>query len=331
MGVVTILALAAAWLLGEVFVMRQANSLIATTQRIAEGELAARAEIPYDQGEFGLLANSIDEMATSLAHREKERREAEEATIAYARDLERSNKDLMDFANIASHDLQEPLRKIQIFGDLLKSRYADEIDTRGLSYVDHMRNSADRMQKFLIGLLTYSRISTQGQPFTKVNLNEVVEAVLLDLQLKIEQKAAIVDVGQLPTINADPTQMHQLFQNLLSNALKFQNGNQVPKIAIHAEKSILPEQSGSGDQITWQLSITDNGIGFDEKYLDRIFLPFQRLHGRNEYEGTGMGLAICRKIVERHRGRFTARSAPGKGSTFIITMSSQITEENPHE
>ena len=323
LGMVTVLAILAAWFLGEVFVMRQADALVKTTQKIAGGDLEARAEIPYEQGEFGLLAASIDEMADSLARRAQEQKLAEEATKAYARDLERSNKDLMDFANIASHDLQEPLRKIQIFGDLLKTRYSDELDEQATSYVDNMRNSANRMQKFLVGLLTYSRISTRGQPFSDVDLNQVLQAVLDDLEVTIARQGAVIDISHLPTIPADATQMHQLFQNLLSNAIKFQSDSQAPKISIRAKEITSSEAAGEKEDRTWQLSVSDNGIGFNEKYLDRIFLPFQRLHGRTRYEGTGMGLAICRKIVERHRGRIHAESIPGQGTTFFITFNAR--------
>jgi signal transduction histidine kinase len=320
---VTILALIAAWVLGDVFFMRQTQSLVHTTQRLASGDLGARSEISYEAGELGLLAQSFDHMAESLSHREAERDQAEEAMRAYAAELERSNRDLQDFANIASHDLQEPLRKIQTFGEILELRYAPVLDERGRDYLDRMRLAARRMQQLILDLLTYSRIETKGRPFERVNLADIVQQVLLDLDMQIEQSKANIEVGDLPVVEADPGQMQQLLSNLISNALKFQPHNGRPFIKVSG--NCLPAgQSGRGrskkpaERI--QVCVSDNGIGFEEKYLDRIFQPFQRLHDRESYQGTGMGLAICRKIVERHGGAISARSKPGSGTTFVVEL-----------
>lgn len=240
---------------------------------------------------------------------------------AYAEELERSNRDLQDFANIASHDMQEPLRKIQIFSDLLQSHYASELDERGVDYLQRMQSAAGRMQYLIDDLLSYSRIATRAQPFTLVDLNEITKDVLLDLDVQIEQTNASIEVDNLPSLEADPIQMNQLIQNLLSNALKFHKADQPPEIKISAQVNTRGSTSASSkDGRFCEITIEDKGIGFDEKYAERIFNPFQRLHGRDEYEGSGMGLAICRKIVERHGGVIHAKSEKGKGSSFIVSL-----------
>jgi light-regulated signal transduction histidine kinase (bacteriophytochrome) len=174
-----------------------------------------------------------------------------------------------------------------------------------------MQDAAARMQALINDLLTFSRVTTRAQPFVAVDLNTLVQQVISDLEVRIQQNEAKLEVGPLPTIEADPLQMRQLFQNLLANALKFQQPGVPPTVRVYAQ------DAGEADV---QLCVEDNGIGFDEKYLDRIFTIFQRLHGRVDYEGTGVGLAVCRKIVERHGGTITARSAPGEGATFIVTL-----------
>lgn len=247
----------------------------------------------------------------------------EAAIRAYARELERSNDELQQFAYISSHDLQEPLRKIQAFGDRLQQRYADELDERGLDYLRRMQDAADRMQTLIQDLLSLSRVGTHTQPFAPVDLNLVLTYVLADLESRMEEAEAQVQLAELPVIEADETQMRQLFQNLLSNALKFRHPQTPVVITITCE--VVAE--ATVDQDCHRLTVQDNGIGFDEKYSERIFGMFQRLHGRNEYEGTGVGLAICRRIVERHHGRITAQSSPGQGSTFIVTLPRQQPKE----
>jgi light-regulated signal transduction histidine kinase (bacteriophytochrome) len=239
-----------------------------------------------------------------------ERKKAEDELKKYMGKLEQSNRDLEDFAYVASHDLQEPLRKIQAFGDRLKAKYGAFLGDEGINFIDRMQNASRRMQDLIKSILKYSRVATRGEPFIPVNLNEVVRDVVADLEARIEQTGGKVEVDTLPVIDADPSQMRQLFQNLIGNALKYIRAAEQPSIRIYAQK---------GDQ-ECRVFVEDNGIGFDEKHLERIFRPFQRLHGRNEYEGTGMGLAIVKKIVSRHDGEVTARSAPGKGSTFIVTL-----------
>lgn len=319
-GAVTLLALMAAWFFGDVFVGRPIDNLVKTTRSLAAGDLNARTNAVYSQGEFGTLNRSVDDMAQALADRDTERRHAEAAIREYAENLERSNRDLMDFANIASHDLQEPLRKISTFSDILLIRYSEKLDRQGKDYLHRIHASTRRMQSFIIDLLTFSRISTKTQPPEKVNLNETVQQVLGDLEVKISESNATVNVGDLPNVFADPVQMDQLFLNLISNSIKFKKSN-IPVIINISGEMIYqqPMINGDGKKDFCEVRVSDNGIGFDEKYLDRIFQPFQRLRP-NEYEGTGMGLAICRKIVERHGGILEAHSKPDEGAIFITRI-----------
>ncbi len=252
-------------------------------------------------GEPHLLL-SVDDISTS--------KQAEIDLQRYASKLEQSNRDLQEFAYIASHDLQEPLRKVLAFGDRLVNKYGDVLDETGRDYLKRMRDASQRMQTLINDLLAFSRVSTRAQPFAMVDLNEVIEEVVSNLENQIDRTQGRVEFSKLPMIEADPTQMYQLLQNLINNGLKFNREDHPPVIKVTA---------GTSDD-KCKLTVKDNGIGFDMQYLDRIFKPFQRLHSRQEYEGSGMGLAICRRIVERHSGEITASSAPGKGSTFIITL-----------
>ncbi len=247
-----------------------------------------------------------------------ERKVAEERLKVYAKKLEISNQELQDFASVAAHDLQEPLRKIQTFADRVKTKSKDSIAPDALDYLDRVQNSAKRMQILINDLLTYSRVTTKAKPFSSVSLNETVKQVCSDLEVRIEQSQGQVHFSDLPAIDADPTQMHQLFLNLIGNGLKFHKPNQSPIVVISAE--IVKSSFMGNIESICKIFVKDNGIGFDEKYLDRIFTIFQRLHGRHEYEGTGIGLAVCRKIVDRHGGILTAKSAIGEGSTFIVTL-----------
>lgn len=232
----------------------------------------------------------------------------------FAEELARSNRALQEFAYVASHDLQEPLRKIQAFGDRLMSRAGCEADPTARDYLMRMTDAASRMQSLILDLLTFSRVTTQAQPFAPTDLNNVVRGVITDLELRIEQTGAQVHVGALPTIEAEQLQMRQLFQNLLSNALKYSRPDVPPHVTIMAET-----EDDDGEPMA-VITVSDNGIGFDNQYAERIFGVFQRLHTRRAYEGTGMGLAICRKIVERHGGRITASGQPGHGATFILHL-----------
>ena len=250
------------------------------------------------------------------------RKEAEERLRLAAEQLRRSNLDLQDFASIASHDLQEPLRKIQAFGDRLKVKCSPELGENGREYLERMQDAARRMQILLHDLLTLSRVTSKAQPFEPIDLREVVKDVISNLEVRIEQTGAQIEVGRLPTIDADAAQMRQLLQNLISNALKFQRDGTRPVVNISAKVLDNTESlTGAmpGEEIC-QIMVCDNGIGFNEQYLDRIFQVFQRLHSRSEYEGTGIGLAVCRKIADRHGGTISAKSEEGNGATFIVTL-----------
>jgi light-regulated signal transduction histidine kinase (bacteriophytochrome) len=229
--------------------------------------------------------------------------------------MKQSNRELEDFAYVASHDLQEPLRKIQAFGDRLKTKHGPDLNEQARDYLDRMQGAAGRMHTLINDLLTFSRVTTKAQPFEPTDLDQIAREVLSDLEVRLQDNDVQLDLGPLPTIDADALQMRQLLQNLIGNAVKFHQADVPPIIKIRGTTAEGPEGE---DLLT--LTVEDNGIGFDEKYLDRIFTPFQRLHGRNTYEGTGIGLAVCRKIVERHGGTLTARSKPGEGATFIATL-----------
>ncbi len=237
--------------------------------------------------------------------------------------LKRSNRELQDFASVASHDLQEPLRKIEAFGDRLVARFGDKLGDDGQMYIDRMQNAAGRMRSLINDLLAYSRVTTKAKPFASVDLQKVVSDVLSDLQVAMESSEASVDLQPLPTIDAEKTQMRMLFQNLIANGIKFQAEGVSPKIEVSAHvHSQVPQELALDTQAkeVCEIRVKDNGIGFEMRHLDRIFGIFQRLHGRNEYEGTGVGLATCRKIAELHGGVITAESAPGKGTTFIVVL-----------
>ena len=239
------------------------------------------------------------------------------------REFNRSNQELQQFASIAAHDLQEPLRKVEAFGDRLEAKCGDLLPEQGRDYLNRMRNAAGRMRSLIDDMLAYSRVTTQGEPFTPVDLNQVTREVLSDLEVRIEQVGGRVEVDDLQTIDADPTQIRQLFQNLIGNALKFHRPEEPPVVKIHGQLLNGHSNGLYGSDPTneiYEIMVEDNGIGFEEKYKDRLFTIFQRLHGRGEYEGNGVGLAVCRKIAERHGGNITAKGAQGEGAKFMVTL-----------
>ena len=317
------LALTAAWLFGDLFIVRKVKALLDATRQLAAGDLGARVDIKRGTKELSQLARAFNKMAESLQQEIVERRRAEARLQTYTVQLEQSNRDLQEFANVASHDLQEPLRKIQAFGDRLQARYAEKLDEDGRDYLARMQSATRRMQTLINDLLTYSRVTTRAQPFTPVSLTDVVGEVISDLEVRLEESGGRVEIDNLPTIEADYLQMRQLLQNLIGNALKYHRPDCPPVVKVYADSLAAAERPGNGTPATggrYRIIVEDNGIGFDEKYLERILQPFQRLHGRGQYEGTGMGLAICRKIVERHSGMVQAKSVPGQGATFIVTL-----------
>jgi len=241
--------------------------------------------------------------------RDVTQRKANEEAMQSLRDkLEQSNQELSDFARVASHDLQEPLRKIQVFGERLNAKGL--VQPGGHAYLERMQDAAKRMSILIQDLLALSRVTIKVQPFVPLDLTKLAKEVISDLEIRIEEVDGTVELGVLPDIKADPLQMRQLFQNLIGNALKFQCPGVPPVIKVW----------GLCTSQECQFMIADNGIGFDEKYKERIFNVFERLQGRSEYQGTGVGLAICRKIVERHGGTIIAESTPGQGATFTITL-----------
>ncbi len=235
-------------------------------------------------------------------------------------DLAKSNRELQDFASIASHDLQEPLRKIEAFGDRLRTRCADQLGEQGQFYLDRMQNASGRMRTLINDLLTYSRVTTKARPFEECSLQKIISEVLGDLQLPLEETGAEVEIGEIPIIEADGLQMRQLFQNLISNSLKYRKSDVPPHVVISAN---LPTDTR---RAVCEIRVTDNGVGFEMTYAERIFAIFQRLHNHQEISGTGIGLATCRKIVERHRGTIRAESVPDEGSTFIVRLPMSHTE-----
>lgn len=257
---------------------------------------------------------------TGIIHDLTLQKEAEEKLKSYAEELERSNKELEEFAYVSSHDLQEPLRKIRAFGSRIEEKELDNLSPKGKDYLNRMLTASERMQGLIEDLLSFSRVSTKREPFVKVNLNEIAKGVVSDLELLIQETGAQLTIHPLPIIEADGTQMRQLFQNLISNAIKF-SGDKVPELKI---LSNTIERKGEPDLV--ELTFEDQGIGFDEKYLSRIFQIFQRLEGR-KYEGSGIGLAICKRIANKHGGDITGKSKPGEGATFYVTLS----ETQPHK
>ncbi len=238
-------------------------------------------------------------------------------------ELNRSNGDLEQFAYVASHDLQEPLRKIVSFGERLEKRGKDTLDAEMGMYLDRILNATRRMQSMISNLLEFSRLTRTQQGFEKTDLNSIARGVLSDLELLIRQKDAVIEFNELPTIETIPSQMAQLFQNLLSNSLKFTNDEVQPIITVMADELDPSEQLNYGlpsSRAYVRLTFRDNGIGFDDDDASRIFTIFQRLRGRSEYEGAGIGLSVCKKVVENHGGIIMASGQPGVGSTFTIIL-----------
>lgn len=242
-----------------------------------------------------------------------ERKHAQLALRDFADQLARSNQDLEEFASVASHDLQEPLRKVMTFTERLAVHAGPQLDPKSRDYLSRIRNVTMRMKSLIAGLLTLSRVTSRAHPFERVALNDVVREALGDLEVRIEQSRARIDVGPLPAIEADAMQMGQLFQNLIGNALKFHRPQQHPIVRVTSQPD--PQRP---DRVC--IVVEDEGIGFDPQYAEQVFAPFHRLHGNDRYEGTGVGLAVCRKIVERHRGQIRAEGRPGQGARFVVTL-----------
>jgi signal transduction histidine kinase len=289
------------WLIFAAFALIAAIALALGTR-----VLRASDEVQLANGRLELLNGELESTNAVL-----ERRAAE---------LVRSNADLEQFASIASHDLQEPLRKIRTFSEQLTVTEAERLSDQGRDYLERTNAAAARMQKLIEDLLKFSRVATHGRPFEQVDLARLADEVLEDLEAQVHASGAVVHVGALPVIAADPLQMRQLLQNLISNALKFRRPDGSPVVTLAAELS--------GENV--RIVVSDNGIGFESRYNRRIFRVFERLHGRSEYPGTGIGLALCRKIAERHGGTIVAAGEPGVGSTFTVTLPLRHERIVPH-
>lgn len=250
-----------------------------------------------------------------------EQRLAEFRSRRVAERLEESNRDLLEFAQVASHDLQEPLRKVTAFSSRLEATLAGDLDEKGEDYMRRMNGAVSRMQSLIDDLLTFARVTTRGTAMVPTPVRGIVEGVISDLEIAIEESGATVNIGRLPTLPVDSSQIGQLFQNLIGNAIKFRKEGVAPEIVIHTTHVKATSFAGDQPRKGWyEITVTDNGIGFEEQYAAKIFAPFQRLHGRSEYAGTGVGLSVCRRIVERHQGTISAKSVVGEGTTFTVCL-----------
>ena len=267
-------------------------------------------QVRRDERRFQLILLAFEDVT--------ERLRAERAVERHASQLERSNRDLEEFAHAASHDLQEPLRKVRTFADrLVGSLDRDALDERQRLFLDRMQDAAARMQTRIDDLLVLARVSRRDPARGTVELGAVVGGVLRDLESTTAAAGATIEVGALPSIEADAAHLELLFQNLISNSLKYRNPAIPPAIRIAASPAEVPP----GDDRRWtRITVADNGIGFEQQYAERIFRPFERLHGRGEYEGSGVGLSVCRRVVELHGGTITAAGRPGEGATFEILL-----------
>lgn len=283
------------------------------TQKLNAMQKELKAEIEMRKDAQAALDQLVHQLEKKVAERTRE-------LVIANNELETSNHDLQQFASVASHDLKEPLRKIQMFTSLIREK-ALASDEHVLSYLDRIASSANRMDQLIQDLLNFSRVSMEAL-FAPCDLNQIIGEILVDLEWQIREKNGIVMIGKIPLLEAVPVQIRQVFQNLISNAVKFSREDVPPEISISAalvqKKSFSAHATSSGHYC--RIQISDNGIGFNEQYLDRIFTIFQRLHSREEYEGTGIGLAITKKIIDRHNGIITARSTEGSGATFIIVL-----------
>ena len=293
-------------------ITRPLGQLTAAAEKIGTGDLSQRVKVTTGD-EIGQLGAEFNQMAESLSDKETQLRDyaaqleqkVEERTV----ELTRSNADLAQFAYVASHDLQEPLRMVSSFMQLIEQRYKDKLDTAGTEFINYAVDGANRMQTMISDLLTFSRVGTRGKPFEPIDCEVILDQTLTNLQMAIEDSQAIITRDPLPTVMTDDTQMVQLFQNLIGNAIKFRRQEQ---LRVHISAQAKEEE--------WVFSVRDNGTGIDPQYTERIFVIFQRLHSKEEYPGTGIGLAVCKRVLERHGGKIWVESQPGQGSTFYFTI-----------
>ncbi|MCX6027391.1 MAG: ATP-binding protein, partial [Chloroflexi bacterium] len=294
---------------------RAATQAVVAT--LADGQTLAAFENRYrckDGSWKWLLWNASsdprEQLIFAMAHDVTERKEADTKLKKTLADVERSNKELEQFAYVASHDLQEPLRMVSSYTQLLAKRFEGQLDRDAQDFIGYAVDGANRMQRLIQDLLMYSRVTTRGRPYELVDLHQVLGEAVANLQAAISESGALVSNGDLPALIADRTQLVQVFQNLIGNAIKFHKEVEPPRVHISARR----------DGEEWIISVKDNGIGIDPKHFSRLFVIFQRLHGPQQYPGTGIGLALCQRIVARHGGRIWVESAPGQGSEFLFTL-----------
>ena len=302
LALVGLVGLGVAWALGFRLVVRPITAMAGAAEAIGRGEFSVRLEADGQALELARLGRAFNRMAEGLEERQTE-------LDKKTKELENSNKDLEQFAYVASHDLQEPLRKITSFADLLAKRCAGQLDDNGQRYVAYMVDGARRMSQLITHLLDFSRIGSRGKAFVPGDLNEPLDAALDNLELPLTENQAVVSRGALPMVTADAAQLCQLFQNLIGNAVKYR-GQAAPAIAVTAER-----HDGS-----WVVAVADNGPGIPPQHHERIFRMFQRLQADQDRRGAGIGLAFCKRIVERHGGRIWVESEEGRGSTFYFTL-----------
>ena len=336
LDILTLVALGGAWFFADYSVLRHVKRLTAASRQLAQGKWEAHARLTGGARELQQLGRAFDEMASALReHRDRlelrveqrtrqlshaneslqaeieERKQAQAVSQKLLANLERSNKELEQFAYVASHDLQEPLRLVSSYTQLLLQRYREKLDAEAEPITKFITEGVTRMQRLIQDLLSYSRVSSQSQSLSLADTETILETALRNLAMVIREQKAVVTHDPLPTLLCDPTKLGQLFQNLISNGIKFR-GEKPPHIHIGARKA--------EDESAWLFSVSDNGIGIDPEYFDRIFVLFQRLHTRAKYPGTGIGLAVCKRIVEQHGGKIWVKSDKGAGCTFYFTI-----------
>ncbi|ORW97901.1 histidine kinase [Mycobacterium szulgai] len=299
-------------------------ALAEACQRITEGNFDERITPPRRPKDIRAMAVDVENMRQRIVQELETSREARELLDEQAIELRRSNAELEQFAYVASHDLQEPLRKVASFCQLLEKRYGDQLDDRGLEYIGFAVDGAKRMQVLINDLLSFSRVGRLGAKYTEVNLDTALDTAVANLDAAIEESGAEVVYGQrLPQVMGDPTLLTMLWQNLIGNAVKFRHKDRPPRIVIDC-------QQGSGDRDgLWLISVSDNGIGIGHEFVDKVFIIFQRLHGRETYSGTGLGLALCKKIVENHGGHIWIDTSYTDGTRFEFTLPTALTEKEP--
>lgn len=278
--------------------------------------VSSKGKVVFDEGGEVLKLLGITRDITAFKNFEKE----QEKNL---RELNRSNKELEEFAYVASHDLQEPLRKIAMFSERLSAKHRDALDKEGQLFMDRILASTENMRRLIDNLLEFSRANRSSQAFELTDLKNVIDQVINNLELKIEETKTKIVISTLPRVEVVSSEMEQIFTNLLTNAIKFRHESEIPEISITARQATNQEKSEHNlpkSKVFHVFEIKDNGIGFEEEYAEKIFLVFQRLHGKTEYPGSGIGLAICKRIVENHKGVIFAKSTPGSGSTFTVIL-----------